>query len=225
VAIGTSGPNDDLRAKESDPEWASTVNAPKSWASVGVSAWTSDARDQGEAVARRLAALLFAGREGAVRLKPTVGYSSSTVHRNQAELLTAWSSDNDLEAFVEDEVELTYIDETNIAAERGFRDSLFAAFRSRNSDPAKQLQVAIETPGAEGFGANWLEVEIAARSYGGLQFTGPLLADSPILPMLRAGMPVKVGSHNVVAWRWKDDQQAITWRQPPRAEDAPAPTP
>ena len=52
VMIGTSGPNDDLRSKESDPEWASTVNAPKSWASVGVSAWTSDARDQGEAVAK-----------------------------------------------------------------------------------------------------------------------------------------------------------------------------
>jgi hypothetical protein len=220
VMIGTSGPNDDLRAKESDPVWASTVNAPKSWTSVGVSAWTSDARDQGEAVARRLAALLFTGRDGAVRLKPKVGYSSTTVYRNHADLLTAWSSDNDLEAFVEDEVELTYIDETDITAERGFRDSLFAAFRSLNSDPERRLQVAVETPGAEGFGANWLEVETIARSYGGLQFTGLLLADSPILPVLRVGIPVKVGSHSVVAWRWADDPKAITWRQPQRAEDA-----
>lgn len=222
VMIGTAGSTDDLRAKQDDPEWASTVNAPKSWASVGVSAWTSDARDQAEVVARRLAALLFSGREGAVRLKPKVGYSSSTVHPNHADLLTAWSSENDLEAFAHDAVELTYINETDITAERGFRDSLFAAFRSMNSDPEKRLLVAIETPGAEGFGANWLKVESVARSYGGLQFTGPLLADSQILPVLRAGTPVKVASYNVVAWRWADDPQAITWRQPQSAEDEPA---
>ncbi len=214
VVTRSSRPNEGFRVNDGSPPWATLVDAPPSWVAVGVSAWTNGGREGGEVVARQLAARLFSGHEGAVRLKPQGGYLMSAVYRNQADLLSAWGKAGELEDSVDDRVELKYFDESDIAAERVFVDGLFAAFRTLKSSPGQRLQVAVEVPGVEGFGAHWLEVEKAERSYGALEFSGPLLSESPLLPVLREGTPIRTGSHSVVAWRWANDAKAITWRQP-----------
>lgn len=202
VATGADVPYDAYRARNQREPLADVVNRSGGWTAIGLAGWNDKARDRAAPTARRLAAHLFEGRAGVVRIQPVGEYVAANAYAADDKVL-AWREGDDLEQFIDQRIRLEYTNAADpLPCERHFRDSLFAAFHRTETDADSRLLIAAEPPGARGFGATWMEVETVERGRGSLDFSGPLRADSPLLTDLRSGMNIQVPMRQVVAWRW-----------------------
>lgn len=187
---------------------------PARWIAIGVSGWTEQRRDELSIEARRLAASLFAGLEGSVRLAGTDGrLDYEGVFPNTETLLTAWREAGGLASFRHqasarrEMIDIEYSPNRDRALNRrAFNAGVFRASREFMERAGTKLFVRAELYGSPGLEGPWIEVKEIKRRYGSLQFVGPTQEDSPLLPELRKGLNLEVSQHKLVALRKGADE-------------------
>ena len=168
---------------------------------VGVSGWSESDRKQAEGMAQRLAVRLAGGHSAFVWARGHELWQGFGLYPATPELLAAWQSTRNLDAFKSQRVSLTETGQSEIASKRQFNKGMHDAVRLFESSPNGQLEVLACVGENSLIDPLWLKVQKVRRTYGGLEFDGVLKNTSTLVPLLRENLPMTFDADRVTAWR------------------------
>jgi len=199
-----------------DPDWsfaddsaplAAAANQSPHWLAVGRSALTEPRHEKLKDPFRRLAVRLAGEKSKAFY---TAEDWSWELFPAKEEILSAWQNSKDLKPFQRDRLSVEASSRNrNLATDREFESKLRQAVRTFQSSPDTRLEVLICLSKGASLDPLRMVVKSVNRTNGRMQFEGPLVGASKLIPELREGLHVRFEDYEIRAWRINSEPPVI----------------
>lgn len=209
IATGESKFNESWKLVDETLKLAPLVDGHRAWVAIGVTAWSSLAREQASSVARAVCVALARERANAVCVSSNDYLEQFVVIPARPDLLQEWQQTGGHWAVKDEAEKLDYsYKPQKVPENRRFRQELRQAVHEYQSSDSARLTVWVCVTDNLALGPMPLDVTKVQRSYDSLQFEGVLRTSSQLIPELQSGLPMRFDEYNVVSWQLDD--------QPPR---------